>query len=333
MEFETLEGFLELWQGGQETFNLSSSGSTGAPKPIELKKEWMIWSAKQTAKYLNPKPGDKIKIALPLNKVGGLMMLVRALVWNIDYERQEPSSNPLLDTHTGANILSLTPHQLHHVLENPVSRVNFLKYREVLIGGAEIPYSLQKTIEGLDFNGNIWQTYGMTETVSHIALRALTGKYKSDEFRAFETVNIEQDEDNCAVIYTPFYPQGLKTNDIISKTSEKGFQIIGRKDFIINTGSVKIQIETVEKLIQEKLDRAVSFAISSVKDEVLGEKVVLVTEEELAFKDFDWESVRAYNKYAVPKEVIEIKKLPMNEGAKLDRVSIKAILESAINKI
>jgi o-succinylbenzoate---CoA ligase len=328
MEFKSAEAFLELWKNGQREFTLSSSGSTGDPKLITIQREWMIWSALQTAKYLKPRPNDKIKISLPLNKVGGIMMLVRALVWEIEYEIQEPSLNPLLETHTGANIFSLTPHQLHHVLGNPVSKDNFMKYREILIGGAELPYQLEKAIETLDFNGNIWQTYGMTETISHIALRNVSNTHKTDEFQVFDEVKIEQNEDQCAIVYTPFYPNGLKTNDIIEKTSEKGFKIIGRKDFIINSGAVKIQTEVVEKLIQEKLNRSVAFIISSLRDEVLGEKVVLVTEDPSVFDDFDWTSVKAYNKYAVPKEVIEIKKLPVNEGAKLDRKSIRAMLET-----
>jgi O-succinylbenzoic acid--CoA ligase len=328
MEFNSAEAFLELWKNGQSEFTLSSSGSTGAPKPIQIERKWMEWSALQTAKYLKPRPDDKIKISLPLNKVGGIMMLVRALVWKIDYEIQASSVNPLLNTHTGATILSLTPHQLHHVLSNPISKDNFLKYREVLIGGAEMPYQLEKAIEELHFKGNVWQTYGMTETISHIALRNISSANKTYDFQAFDEVRIEQDEEACAILYTPFYPNGLKTNDIIEKISEKGFKIIGRKDFIINTGSVKIQPEMVEKLIQENLNESVAFVVSSLKDKVLGEKVVLVTEDALAFEDFDWTEVKAYNKYAVPKEVIEIKKLPVNEGAKLDRRSIKAMLET-----
>lgn len=322
---EIAEQFLKSWEKGDEHFELKSSGSTGDPKNIVLERKWMEWSAKQTAKFILPQSGDRMLCCLPLNRVGGLMMLVRSKVWNIPVDIVSPSANPLDQYNGNANILSLTPYQLHHVL-NESSSLLLNSYREVLIGGSELPLVLESKLKKLNTNTIFRQSYGMTETYSHIALRTLNGNHFSDWFKTFEEVSILKDESNCAVIYAPFATNGLITNDIIELKNEHEIKVLGRKDFTINSGGVKIQIEALERRIMELYNIEAAFVISSKKDKLLGERVVLITENLNAFKNLDWQALKSEMAFAVPREIIEIKKLPVNEGAKYDRMKIKGLL-------
>lgn len=323
-QFDFAEHFLKSWDKGDEHFELKSSGSTGEPKTILLERKWMEWSAKQTAKFIQPQSSDKMLCCLPLNRVGGLMMLVRAKIWNIPIDLVPAGSNPLESYSGDANIVSFTPYQLYHVMMHSESKLN--SFREVLIGGSEMPLALESKLKSIETPTTFRQSYGMTETYSHIALRILNGKNASDWFRTFDDVHIKTDDNHCAVIYAPFAGEGLITNDIVELKNEHELKVLGRKDFTINSGGVKIQIEALERRIMEIYNINSAFVISSKKDLLLGERVVLVTENTESFNGIDWQALKLEMPYGVPKEIIEIKKLPVNEGAKYDRMKIKAIL-------
>jgi O-succinylbenzoic acid--CoA ligase len=327
MNKELAEDFLKQWHEGRETFYLKTSGSTGEPKTISLEKQWMKWSAAHTAEFLKPAPQDKILCCLPLNRIGGLMMLVRAMEWEIPFEVTEPVSNPLLDP-GDASIISLTPFQLHQVMQNPSSLAHLSRFREVLIGGGEVSVPLRKAILDLDTNTVFRHSYGMTETYSHIALRSLNGPESSDWFTPFSDVNISCDPESCAVIKTPFYPEGLVTQDIIELHEKGKFRVLGRRDFTINSGGVKLQAERIEKMIQENIPASTRFIISSIKDIALGEKLVLVTEDKGVFEGLALDFLKTISPYAIPKEILEINPLPVNEGGKTDRLMIKKKINS-----
>jgi O-succinylbenzoic acid--CoA ligase len=259
--------------------------------------------------------------------VGGLMMLVRSEVWQIPVTIVEPSANPLLSDVPGT-IISLTPYQLHHILKNDSSTERLLQFREVLIGGASINSELELAIQELGYTTIFRHSYGMSETYSHVALRTINGTEASDYYTPLPDVRVEHGLDNCAVIYTPYYPAGLQTNDIIESDINGRFKIIGRADFIINTGGVKISTELLEKLISENLKTDNPFIISSVKDTVLGEKIVLVCTNQEKFKFTDWAFLETYSAYAKPKEIIQIRDIPINKSGKIDRLKVKEMISS-----
>lgn len=319
--------FLKDWRAGKTEFIIHSSGSTGDPKPIVLKREWMEWSAKVSAEIFKPKTTDALFCCLPLDKVGGLMMLVRSEVWGIPVKVVEPSANPLLADVQGT-IISLTPYQLHHILKNDESVERLLQFREVLIGGASINSELEFAIQELGYTSTFRHSYGMSETYSHVALRTINGTEASDYYTPLRDIRIEQGLDNCAIIYTPYYPEGLHTNDIIELDSKGRFKVTGRADFIINTGGVKISTEMLEKLIADNLKTDNPFIISSVKDDILGEKIVLVCTNPEKFNYSDWSFLDAYSPYAKPRDIIQIRDIPINRSGKVDRLKIKEMLSS-----
>ncbi len=317
--------FLEAWRAGQTSFTIHSSGSTGDPKPIVLERQWMIWSAEASAEIFKPKMGDALFCCLPLDKVGGLMMLVRSDVWGIPITIDEPSANPLLKDVEG-NIISLTPYQIHHIIKNEASCDRLLQFREVLIGGASINSELELQLQELSYNTIFRHSYGMSETYSHVAMRCINGKDASDYYTPLRDVKVEAGLDNCATIFTPYFPEGLHTNDIIETDALGRFKVIGRADFIINSGGVKISTEMVEKLIADELKTDNPFIISSVKDPVLGEKIVLVCTNQEKFKYCDWSFLDNYSPYAKPKDIIQLRDIPINRSGKVDRLKVKAIL-------
>lgn len=317
--------FFEAWDNQIELFTIHSSGSTGAPKPISLERKWMIWSAEQTAAVLKPNAGEILYCCIPVRKVGGLMMLVRSRVWHLEIIVEEPSANPLLNA-IEADIVSLSPMQLYQILQNRISTKNLSRFREVLIGGGEISPRLESMIKNLDTKTVFRHSYGMTETYSHIALRTLKGQGSSEWFKPFPSVNVRLGPDETAVIKTPFCETGLVTNDIIRLNDSGEFIVRGRKDFIINSGGIKLQAEEIEKAIKENLNPDFDIIISSVKDDALGNKLVLVCEGNKKPEVKDLEFLIQISRYAVPKSIINLDEFPRNAGGKTDRLKIAELL-------
>lgn len=318
--------FFTAWENGVDTFEISSSGSTGKPKIISLDRKWMLWSAEQSGKVIRHTKDDVLLCCLPLNKVGGLMVLVRSKVWHLDVEVMSPVANPLLNE-SKATIASFTPYQLEHILSEEKSRNRLKSFKEVLIGGAEIPLNLMSKISDFDATTTFRHSYGMSETYSHIALRTLKGKDASQGFKTFEDVRIEQDADGSAIIYAPFSREGLKTKDRIEWFEDGSFILKGRNDFIINTGGVKINAEELELIIERQLKPSAKFIISSRPDSKLGQSIVLVTENKSVFENEDWAFIKAEIPYGAPKSIIELEELPRNEGDKIDRLKIRDMIE------
>lgn len=320
MNVEIARKFIEDWKKGQTQFSISTSGSTGTPTGITLKKERMRWSAANTASVINPLPSDSILCCIPCSKIGGLMMLVRAIEWQIPIEIIEPVANPFLEERKGT-IVSLTPYQLYHVLTDPSSLKNLKKTRVVIIGGGELSQNTEAMIKDNSLDSTVfYHSYGMTETYSHIALRAINGEHASRFFKPFKDVKVTVDEENCANIQLPFNEPLIKTTDIISIQPDHSFEVIGRSDFIINTGGVKIQPEVIEKAIREKLHPENTFIISGEKDEILGNRIILIAEKYFEYDIEDLQFIKAINAYAVPKAIRIIEEFQRNEGGKIKRI-------------
>ena len=316
---ELADIFFEEWESGKQEFSIQTSGSIGAPKTIVLKRQWMIWSAEQTAKVLNPINQDSILCCLPVSKVGGLMQLVRAKVWGVEILVVEPLANPL-NLKTSCNIISLTPYQLFYVLNDEVSIKNLRQCKEVLIGGSDIAESLVQKIQSLNFETTVFRhSYGMTETCSHIALRTLNGINKTNYFTPFDEIEITINENKCAQLKMPFYSEIIQTNDIIELQTNNTFKVLGRADNTINSGGVKLQPEVIEKAIRDHFGIDEIFYIASKSDVLLGQKLVLITEPSFTYQLSDLDFLKTINPYAVPKEIIYIEKLERNDGGKIRR--------------
>ncbi len=243
---------ISQWQQGKSEFLIFTSGSTGQPKPFTLNRELLIWSAQQTLKYFISKP-DKQLICLPLNKVGGFMQVIRAAVWNQPFYCIPPSSNPLLNTNIPVDcvISSFTPHQLFHILQNSDSRLRLQQFKYVLIGGGELSPEMENQLLHEFPQIQFVHTFGMTETYSHFA-----GRFLGDDwYRVTDNIQIAINHSNCLQLCSPLTQnQWLNTNDVIEiHPNSKQFKWLGRSDFTINSGGIKIQLESVEKQLHLQL--------------------------------------------------------------------------------
>lgn len=294
--------FLLEWLNNETFVFVQTSGSTGKPKQIVVEKSAMIASAKATGSFFKLQPKNTALLCLSADYIAGKMMLVRAITLGLDLDTKEPNSHPLESKKY--DFVAMVPMQVENALEQ------LYLVKTLLIGGTKVNYQLTKSI--LKTNCNAFESYGMTETISHIAIK----KIGELLFTVLPNVTISVDERSCLVIEAlELSKEKIITNDIVSILNEFQFVLKGRIDNVINSGGVKIFPEEVE----EKLAKYISsrFFIASVSDEKFGEKVILVVEG----KPFKLEDVifSEVSKYQTPKEVVFIDKFVETETNKINR--------------
>lgn len=294
----TVEEFLAEWHNDSPTVLVHTSGSTGEPKPMLVEKRRMEASARITCRHLGLKPGDTALLCMSLDYIAGKMMVVRALTCGLRLMVVEPSGEPLKTVTEPVDFAAMVPMQVYNSLKDPVQRERLMAVKHLIIGGGAIDDALASELA--TFPNAIWSTYGMTETLSHIALRRLNGPDASDWYTPLEGVSISLTDEDCLVIDAPAVHDGpLVTNDMAelrlpslaecvpprplerrvggdAETGERLFRILGRRDNTICSGGVKIQAEEVERLLRAHLREP--YLISKRHDPKFGEAVVLLTE-------------------------------------------------------
>lgn len=319
----TLNEFLSEWNDGKTHLLVHTSGSTGAPKPLWVEKQRMLNSAKITCDFLGLRQGDTALLCMPLDYIAGKMMVVRSLERGLKLVCVPPSSHPLSDEslaqsgYQGAlTFAAMVPLQVINSLEVPRERAQLMAIKHLIIGGGAVDEALSDALK--DFPNAVWSTYGMTETLSHIALRRLNGDAASSWYEPFESVSVSKSDDDCLIINAPLVSETpLTTNDrVVFKQAPDGktlFKILGRKDNVIDSGGVKIQIEEVETLLKPHLSQP--FLITKQPDRKLGERVVLLAEggNEAAIKAL---CQRYLPKYWQPKQILFVPKIPLTETGK-----------------
>ncbi len=313
-----LEEFLKEWHNEKSTVLVHTSGSTGKPKPMLVEKRRMEASARITCQFLGLKPGDTALLCMSLDYIAGKMMVVRALTYGLKLIAVKPCGCP--EWEGDIDFAAMVPMQVYNLLQSEEGRKRLKAIKHLIIGGGAIDDGLASVLVG--FPNHVWSTYGMTETLSHIALRRLNGPEASEWYTPFEGVTLSQTDEGRLVIDAPAVHDGpLVTNDIVEFVSPslwrgKGggpFRIKGRKDNVICSGGIKIQIEEVEKLLRPQL--SAPFMISKRPDEKFGEQVVLLTES------MDMDLIRdvcqrVLPKYWQPRSFLHIDSLPMTETGK-----------------
>ena len=306
--------FLTSWFDENDFILVKTSGSTGTPKEIKLKKIDLISSSKLTADYFNLKPGDKVINCLPVEYIAGKMMLVRSLVLGLDLYLFPVNSSPIKQIQKNYDLIAFTPMQL----ENSILFIDRIK--NVLVGGSAVNENLKQKI--LNINTNVYETYGMTETITHIAVRNLTKG--ENEFTTLPGIEIGK-RDNCLFIKPNHLSiEMVQTNDIVQFTNKNKFLLIGRRDFIINSGGVKLNPETIEKKLAKYI--SADFVISSIDNSKFGEVVALVFKKNIP--DNYNKAFTQLSKYEIPKEVLVIDNFPENNG-KINRVKIRSIINNS----
>lgn len=338
----TLEDFFSEWNNDSDRVLVHTSGSTGKPKPMMVEKKRMLNSARITCDFLGLKPGDSALLCMSLDYIAGKMVVVRSIERHLHLISVSPSGHPLKDIDlkdvNGKDVngeitfAAMVPMQVYNTLQVPEERERLTHVRHLIIGGGAIDASLEKELRSLPGNIAIWSTYGMTETLSHIALRRINGDEASEWYQPFDSVKISQTEEGCLVIDAPLVcAETLVTNDIVeiepyiynkvenhNKVEKTRFRIKGRKDNVICSGGIKIQIEEVEEFLKPHLEKP--FMLAKKKDEKFGEIAVLMSEDkEIKTVEATIRRLLSDHKYWIPREFRYVDHLPLTETGKPKR--------------
>ncbi|WP_395768271.1 AMP-binding protein [Aquirufa sp.] len=327
-EREVLD-FCVQWKSGKSSFLFHTSGSTGMPKPIWLDRKAMEVSALCTGNWLQLKPHDVALACLPVQYIAGAMVVVRALVLNLQLCLVEPSGNPLLDlSPVSLHMASFVPNQWHAILNSKIDLTNFFQnVKGILLGGSALSEKI--VMASMDFQWPIFETYGMTETVSHVAFRPIGSAY----FQTLDGIETGVDDRGCLLIkgaVTEF--DWVQTNDIVKALSPNTFEIIGRLDRVINSAGRKVHPEKLEEFISKQDLQPSAFFIDSLPHEVYGQQVAL-------FYQGAWDKKAevaltkilrsTFESWELPKQFIHLSDFQFTSSGKIDRLkSVDLYLKS-----
>ena len=311
--------FLSDFLNDRDILQLRTSGSTGTPKLIEISKEHMLNSARATGEFFDLKERTTALLCMDPEYIAGKMMLIRAMVlgWKLDVVAA--SMNPLKGVKKEYDFSAMVPLQVY----NSIDELN--KVKTLIIGGGIVSGALKNRLQSV--STQIYATYGMTETVTHIAVKRLNHfstlrgeTTKQSFYKTLPNINISLDDRNCLVIDAPKIATAkVTTNDLVEIISDTEFQWLGRFDSIINSGGIKLIPEVIESKFYKIIHQR--FFIAGVPDEQLGEKVVLIVEGD-KFNNIILNEVKnlsTLSKYEVPKEIYFVKVFVETETKKIQR--------------
>lgn len=311
-----LGDFMMDWLLDKPYVNVQTSGSTGTPKMIQVDKQAMVASALATGDFFKIPVGAKALHCLPANYIAGKMMLVRAIILGWEIDVVPPNSTPLAEITTNYDFAAMIPLQV----ENSLANISAIK--KVIVGGAPMSATLKAKLQELPTR--FYETYGMTETVTHIAVKKVNRfskkKTTQDFFKTIKGVNISQDDRGCLVIKAPHLTgETIVTNDVVEILSKRRFIWKGRADNVINSGGVKLFPEQIEAKLVKVIDAPLM--VGSVDDTTLGQKLVLlVASENLTIAQIEAEIAKAQlERFEHPKEIYIVNALAETPNGKLDR--------------
>lgn len=297
--------FLLNWLDDEPYIEVQTSGTTGKPKTIKIEKQYVVASALSTGDFLNLNPGDSALLCLSADYIAGKLMMVRALILGLELDAVAPSSSPLTSITKKYDFVAMVPMQV----EQSIAQLN--QIRTLIIGGSEINLILKEKLQNSSII--IFETFGMTETVSHVAMKRIENNY----FEALPNVTFSKDDRSCLIIDAPkVAKKTIITNDLVELISNQKFIWKGRFDNIINSGGVKLSPEEIESKLQGKILNR--FFIGSQGDEKLGQKVILIIESKVDL-NLDVKIFENLSKYEVPKKVYYINEFVETENNKVNR--------------
>ncbi|MCT4599347.1 MAG: AMP-binding protein [Marinifilaceae bacterium] len=306
--------FILEWFNHEDFVSGHTSGTTGNPKSISLNKSNMIDSAKRTMTFFNLKKRSNLLLCLSTDYIAGKMMVVRALEFGMNLITIPPTISDLLNLNINIDLVALVPYQMSKLIKKKsiMDNIGF-----VLLGGAAANNSLLKEIQSI--NTQVYATYGMTETLSHIALKKINGDLKSDLFSILPGVSISIDDRDCLIVKV--FGKTFITNDIIRLVDDNRFEWLGRYDNVINSGGLKFIPEQIESKLQYLIKYR--YYISSEKDNDLGNIIVLYIESEkfsIEKEDSLFEEMRkVLSKYEIPKSIYYLDSFSETSNGKLIR--------------
>jgi O-succinylbenzoic acid--CoA ligase len=314
-----LFSFIRLFlDEGDEAIIQRTSGTTGDPGRVRLKRISMNRSAEMTLDFFRLVPGDRVLLCLPIDYIAGKMMVVRALVGRLDLVTTEPGSRPLKGIPGRFRFSAMVPLQVHESLlhGDPLQHLD-----QLLVGGGELHHSVLEAMKRTD-RPEVYESFAMTETYSHFALRRINGITPDRDFRLLEGVRISRDERDCLEVEVPGVTEGkVVTRDLVEITPDgKGFRWLGRMDNVIKSGGVKLIPEVLEQRIGRWLNRPC--LVLPEEDTRLGQRIVLLVETgEEAVPVQEWQDLLRRNLpgYEMPRRIVTVREIPRNPSFKPDR--------------
>lgn len=321
-----INSFKENWLNDSPTLTVHTSGSTGKPKAMEVEKVRMWASAQATIQALGLQPGNTALLCMPLRYIAGQMVVVRSFAAPLQLIPVNPSSHPYANLHEAPDFAALTPMQVFETLKVPHERSLLRRTLSLIIGGGALSPELEKVLK--TFPNPVWSTYGMTETLSHIALRRINGPEASDSYHPLPGVDISLSENGTLVIYAPeINPERLETNDLAEILPDGSFRLLGRRDNVVCSGGIKLQIEEIESKLTAL---PFPYQITAVPDARLGETVTLLYVAETNQAEKAEKLCRELlTAYEVPRHYLRVNQLPVTGTGKPARAEAR-LLASAL---
>lgn len=311
--------FIVKWFNDKSYVKVKTSGSTGTPKTIKLLKAQMVQSAFATGVYFKMGADNTALLCLSAKYIAGKMMLVRALTMGWDLHVVAPEKDAITQYDNEYDFAAMVPYQVYHTL-NELDKI-----KRLIIGGGIIAPDLEAKLQSKCTE--VFATYGMTETITHVAVRRVNGAGKTNVYSALPNVNFSQDTRDCLVVHAPNLANSeIITNDIVTLHSPTSFEWLGRYDNVINSGGVKMFPEKIEQQLRDVIK--VPFIISSLKDDALGEQLILVLELEDPKLAANYRLVISkLEAYQRPKKIYTLSKFPITETGKIKRTDIKRLVK------
>ena len=314
--YEKVTGdFLLDWLDNQDYITVNTSGSTGKPKTIKLDKQAMVNSAIATGEFFGLNPGDNAIDCLPSNYIAGKMMLVRAMILGLEIDCVNPTTKPEFNTTKNYDFCAMIPLQLMKCIDS------ITHIKTIIVGGAAVQNELLNKLKTVP--NKVFETYGMTETVTHVAVKQLNTLHSEEShiFQALPNVLFSQDSRECLMIKAPHLSkETLMTNDVVKLNSQTSFEWIGRIDNVINSGGVKLFPEQIEAKLNQHIQTP--FFIASRPDESLGKQLILVVEN----LDINTEDLlktisndKSFDKLEIPKLIFNLEKFAYTANGKINR--------------
>ncbi|MBL7473400.1 AMP-binding protein [Robertkochia sediminum] len=315
---KVIGNFLMDWLDHHDYVEVKTSGSTAKPKRLKVKKQFMVNSALASGDFFRIAPGDKALHCLPADYIAGKMMLVRAMMLGLEIDTVDPEANPLRKAEKVYDFCAMTPMQLRASL----GELDHVK--NLIVGGAPVSRGLIAEIQ--DRDTRVFETYGMTETVTHIAARPLNyfrdvNEIQQSFFRVLPGIKVSTDDRGCLVIDAPeITEETIVTNDLVDLKEGNRFEWLGRMDNLVNSGGIKLIPELIEEKFASVLNKR--FFLCGMPDEVLGDKLVMLIEDKHPEEEAYWEalrSVKGLGKYEMPKQLFFVDHFEETENGKIIR--------------
>lgn len=304
--------FIQLWSDSNQSITQQTSGSTGTAKVIEIPKWKMRASAEMTGRFLGLDQCKSSLICMSTKYIGGKMMLVRSILYDLTLYVTNVTRNPLKNINFPIDFAAMVPLQVETILSENPEKLNLIKH--LIIGGAPVSDHLIEQLK--NYTCQAYSTFGMTETVSHIALRSL--KVTNEPYFALGNTHFSTHEDCLVISCEELGIKNLITTDVVELIDNKRFRWLGRADFVINSGGVKIHPEQLEKKISKAI-QSERFIISKLPDPQFGEKVIFIGEKDLDTQELKFIIEANVDRYERPKEFYFISSLHKTASGKVDR--------------